>query len=184
MGLEQANHRLVDGLRLLPQVVHLEARRASPPSRAFRRRPAPSADPPCAPRRPCARSAAPASCRCPGGRADDPRLTIDIGKIDVVVEAAPAQRVGELARAVRGEHDARDRRRFDRAELGNGDLEVGQELEQEGLEFLVGAVDLVDQQDRRLLAPDRGQQRPLKQIFSEKMCSSIASAFSPRLRAP
>ena len=54
--------------------------------------------------------------------------------------------------------------RLDGAELRDADLEVGQELEQEGLELLVGAVDLVDQQHRRLLAPDRGEQRPLQQI--------------------
>ena len=55
-------------------------------------------------------------------------------------------------------------RRLDRAELGNADLEVGQQLEQERLELLVGAVDLVDQQHRRLLAADGGEQRPLEQI--------------------
>ena len=38
---------------------------------------------------------------------------------------------------------------LDRAELGDGDLEVGQHLEQIGLERLVGAVELVDQQHRR-----------------------------------
>ena len=53
---------------------------------------------------------------------------------------------------------------LDGAELGDADLEVGQELEQERLELLVGAVDLVDQQHRRLLAPDRGEQRPLEQV--------------------
>ena len=37
----------------------------------------------------------------------------------------------------------------ERAELGHGDLVVGQHLEQEGLELVVGPVDLVDQQDRR-----------------------------------
>ena len=55
--------------------------------------------------------------------------------------------------------------RLDRAELGNADLEVGQKLEQKGLELLVGAVDLVDQQHRRRLAADGGQQRPLQQIL-------------------
>ena len=34
----------------------------------------------------------------------------------------------------------------DRAALGDRDREVGQELEQERLELVVGAVDLVDQQ--------------------------------------
>ena len=35
------------------------------------------------------------------------------------------------------------------ADFGDGHLEVGQHFEQEGLERLVGAVDLVDQQHRR-----------------------------------
>ena len=39
-----------------------------------------------------------------------------------------------------------------RAELGNRQLEVRQQLQQIGLEGLVGAVDLVDQQHRRLVA--------------------------------
>jgi hypothetical protein len=50
------------------------------------------------------------------------------------------------------------------AELGNAHLEVGEQLQQERLELLVGAVDLVDQQHRRLLAPDRGEQRALEQV--------------------
>ncbi len=53
----------------------------------------------------------------------------------------------------------------DRAELGNRDLELGQQLEEVALELLVGAIDLVDQQDRRARARriDRLQQRPLDQ---------------------
>ena len=47
-----------------------------------------------------------------------------------------------------------------RAELGDGDLVLGQHLEQEGLEGLVGAVELVDQQHRRPRAGvERLQQR-------------------------
>ena len=84
--------------------------------------------------------------RAPAMIASSRRL---VGKLDIGVEAAPAQRVGQLARAVLvrityGIEVARDR-----AELGDADLEVGQELQQVGLELLVGAVDLVDQQDRR-----------------------------------
>ena len=37
-------------------------------------------------------------------------------------------------------------------------------FEQERLELLVGAVDLVDQQHRRVGAADGGEQRPLEQI--------------------
>ena len=92
------------------------------------------------------------------------RLAIDVGKIEIMVEAAAAQRVGEFAGGVRGQDHARDRERADDAEFGNRDLEVRQQLEQERLEFLVGAVDLVDQQHRRRLAPDGAEQRPLEQI--------------------
>ena len=53
----------------------------------------------------------------------------------------------------------------DGAELGNRDLKLGQQLEQEALELLVGAIDLVDQQHRRAraLRIDRLQQRTLDQ---------------------
>ena len=68
--------------------------------------------------------------------------------VDPVVQAAALERVVDLARPVRGEDDARRLVRLDRADLGDRDLEVGQDLEQERLELLVGAVDLVDEQDR------------------------------------
>ena len=55
-------------------------------------------------------------------------------------------------------------RAADRAEFGDRHLKVGQEFEQERLELLVGAIDFVDQQHRRALAPDRGEQRALEQI--------------------
>ena len=54
--------------------------------------------------------------------------------------------------------------RADGAELRDAHLEVGEQLQQERLEFLVGAVDLVDQQHRRLFAPDRSKQRALQQV--------------------
>ena len=59
--------------------------------------------------------------------------------------------------------DDRVAARLDHAELGDRDLEVGQELEQHRLELLVGLVDLVDQQHDGLLGRDRGEQRPLEQ---------------------
>ena len=53
----------------------------------------------------------------------------------------------------------------DRAQFGNRHLEVGQHFEQVRFERLVGAVELVDQQDRRhaVVRIDRLQQRPLQQ---------------------
>ena len=54
--------------------------------------------------------------------------------------------------------------RPDGADLGHRHLEVGEDLEQERLELLVAAVDLVDQQDRRpAFVRDGLQQRPLEQ---------------------
>ena len=69
----------------------------------------------------------------------------------------------QLAGAVGGEHDQRRRLGRDRADLGDGDLEVGQQLEQERLELVVGPVDLVDEQHRPVAGPDRLEQRPLEQ---------------------
>ena len=89
----------------------------------------------------------------------------NVGIVDPVIQAAPLQRVVELARAVR--RDDHDRRRCgaDRAELGNRDLVVRQHLEQVAFELLVGAIELVDQQHRRraVSARQRLQQRPLDQ---------------------
>ena len=80
-----------------------------------------------------------------------------------MVEAAALQRVVQLARAVRGDDDERVAARLDRAQLRDRDLEVGEELEQEGLELVVGAVDLVDQEHHRRLLLERVEQRALEQ---------------------
>jgi hypothetical protein len=80
-----------------------------------------------------------------------------------MVDAAPFQRVVQLAGAVGGEHHQRGRLGPDGADLRNGDLEVGQDLQQERLELIVGPVDLVDQQHRSLAGPNGRQQRPFQQ---------------------
>jgi hypothetical protein len=46
-----------------------------------------------------------------------------------------------LARAVRGQDDDGRMHRLHRAQLGDGDLVVGQHFQQEGLEWLVGTVE-------------------------------------------
>jgi hypothetical protein len=71
----------------------------------------------------------------------------------------------------------------DRAQLGDGDLEVGQHLEQEGLEGLVGAVELVDQQHRRHGAPGRwpAAARADQEAFAEELGGQgVAVTPSPR----
>ena len=115
------------------------------------------------PRRPRTNAAASVASRSgiPGhAQPDDLDLALDRRVPDPVEERAPLERVVQLARAVRGEDDRRLAPRADRPELGDRDLEVREHLEQERLELLVGAVDLVDQQDDRLVGVDRLEQRP------------------------
>jgi hypothetical protein len=70
-----------------------------------------------------------------------------------------------LTRAVRRQNDTRRLAGPDGAEFGNGDLELGQQLEEIPFELFVRAVDLVDQEHGRARARriDRLQQRPFDQ---------------------
>ena len=68
-----------------------------------------------------------------------------LGIVDPEMQAASLERVAHLAGIVRGQEDQRLGRRLDRADLGNRDLEVRQDLEQERLEFRIRLVDFVDQ---------------------------------------
>ena len=78
--------------------------------------------------------------------------------------------------------------RLDRAELGDRDLEIGQHFEQERLEGLVGAVELVDQQHRRAvgIGLERLQQRPLDEealrehVVAESRSRSTSPSASAR----
>jgi len=79
-----------------------------------------------------------------------------------MVEAAPLQRVVYLAGPVRGENDQRRCLGADRPDLGDRHGVVGQHLEQEGLELVVGTVDLVDEQHGRGVL-DRPEDRPRDQ---------------------
>jgi hypothetical protein len=94
---------------------------------------------------------------------DDLDLAFGGRVADPVVEATPLQRVVQLPGPVGGEHHDRRALRLDRADLGDADLEVGEHLEQESLELVVGPVDLVDQQHGLIAGPDRLQQRPFQQ---------------------
>ena len=96
-------------------------------------------------------------------QADDRQLVLGLGVVEPQVQAAPLERLGQLARVVAGEQHDRLCARIDAAELGDRDLEVREHLEQHRLELLVGLVDLVDQQHDRLLGGDRAQQRPREQ---------------------
>jgi hypothetical protein len=96
--------------------------------------------------------------------AHDLGLALAARVVDPVVQAAPLERVVQLARAVRGQHDQRPAGGADRPELGDRHLEVGEQLQQERLERVVGAVDLVDEQDHRAVLLQGLQQRPAQQV--------------------
>jgi hypothetical protein len=62
------------------------------------------------------------------------------------VKAAAAKGVRHVPRRVRGEHDERRMSGFECAELGDRDLVLRQNLEQESFELGVGSIDLVDEE--------------------------------------
>ena len=95
------------------------------------------------------------------GRVQPHDLELVLGRrvVEPQVQAAPLERLGQLARVVGGEQHDRVRARLDPSQLGDRDLEVAQQLEQHRLELLVGLVDLVDQEHDRVLGGDRLHQR-------------------------
>ena len=96
-------------------------------------------------------------------QAHDLELVLELGVVQPQVQAAALERLGQLARVVRGQQHHRVRARLDATELGDRDLEVREHLQQHRLELLVGLVDLVDQQHHRLLGGDRAHQRSREQ---------------------
>jgi len=88
----------------------------------------------------------------------DSGLPLDRGMLEPKVQAAAPQWIANPANLVRGQHNKRSAPRFDRADLGDGDLSVTQDFKELRLEFLAHFVDLVDQQDTRFLAQKRPQQ--------------------------
>ena len=82
--------------------------------------------------------------------AEDLHLPFDRWIVDPVVEAAALESVVDLPRPVRSHHHHGRLHRLDRADLGKRHLEVGEKLEQVGLELLVGPIQLVDQKHRTL----------------------------------
>ena len=86
-------------------------------------------------------------------------LALERRVVDVEVEAAPLQRLGQLAGVVRRQEHERDLLGDDRAQLGDRHLVVGQDLEQQRLGLDLDPVDLVDQQHDGILGADRLEQR-------------------------
>jgi hypothetical protein len=71
----------------------------------------------------------------------------------------------DLTCPIRCQDDEGRRGRPQGSELGNGDLELGQQFQKESFEFFVSSVDFVDQQNRRPRPPriDGLEQWPLDQ---------------------
>ena len=103
-------------------------------------------------------------------RADDLDLAVQVGMVDPVIEAAPLQRVVELAGAVRRDDHGRRRQGADPADLGDRHRELRKDLQEEGLELVVGSVELIDEQHGLIAGADRGEERALHQeVRSEQI---------------
>src|SRR5271163_4162408 len=87
-------------------------------------------------------------------------LALEVGVVDVQVEAAALERLGELAGVVGGEEHHRELRRPHRAELGDRHLVLREDLEQQRLRLELDAVDLVDEEHDRFGGADRLEERP------------------------
>src|SRR3954447_5701276 len=108
---------------------------------------------------------------------DDLELVLERRVVEPQVEATPLQRLGELARVVGGEEDDRVGPRLDAAELGDGDLEVREHLQEHRLELLVGLVDLVDEEHHGLRRGDRRHERPGEQeLLAEDVLLDVGPA--------
>ena len=112
---------------------------------------------------------------------DDRDFALESRMLDPVVQAAPLERVVDVAGAVRSEDH--DWWLFGREHphLRDRDLEVGQHFEEVGLELVVGAIDLVDQQHWRgaFDGLDGAQQRPLDE---ESLAVELGFEFISRTR--
>ena len=110
-------------------------------------------------------------------REDDLVLALRVRVVDPVVQAPPLERVVQLARAVRRQDDGRLVLGGDRPQLGDRHGEVGEELEEERLELVVGAVDLVDEQHGRPVVLERLQQRALHEEAPREQVALLDAAL-------
>ena len=85
------------------------------------------------------------------------------GIVDPVIDATATQRFVQFAGAVRCQDDDRALMGTNGAALGDGDLEIRQELQEQSLELVIRTVDLVDQQNGLFGSPQAREQRPRDQ---------------------
>ena len=116
---------------------------------------------------------------------DDALFEVGIGERNVEMQAAPFQGVGDLPGVVAGQEDDRGIPvRLDRADLGNGHLEIGQDLEQQRFELVVRLVHLVEQEHATVLFTQRLQQRArLQELLGEEDVAELVQT-GHRLREP
>ena len=125
--------------------------------------------------------------RLRSARAHDRQFLLERRILNPLIQATPFQRVLHFARTIRRQDDERRLDGPHGAELGNGDLELRQQLEQKSLELFVGTIDFVDQQDSGA-APagiDRLKQRALDEkrfavqiaprAFRDRACAVASS---------
>ncbi len=98
-------------------------------------------------------------------RPQDRQLLFHVRVLDIQIGAPPPQGLGQGSCPVGGQHHEGDGIGLDRPHLRDRHLHLRQQLQKERLKFLVGLVDLVDQQHHGLLRTDGFQQRPFQQIF-------------------
>ena len=97
---------------------------------------------------------------------------------DVQVQAAALEGVGDVPRVVAGQEYHGGGARLDGAYLGDRDLVVGENFQQQRLELVVGLVDLVDQQDGALVLLHGLEQRArLEEILGVKDIAELVQAL-------
>src|SRR5436189_5635220 len=104
-----------------------------------------------------------------------------------MIQAASLERFVQLARAVARDDHVWRSVGSNRPDLWDRNREVGQYLEEIGLELLVRPVDLVDHEDGRLgpRVLERAQERPPDQkLLGEDVLRSRLLRLAPRLEQP
>ena len=98
-------------------------------------------------------------------RGDDLEFLLVVRIIDPVVQAASFQGIVDLAGAVGSDDDHGRVGGVKGAQLGNGDLVIGQEFQEEPFKLLIGAVELVNEEHRGAVTAlvDGFQKRALDQ---------------------